>query len=105
MREALTCMGVTEESQEKMMSLLAGILHLGDITFKSVERENVEGSVLDDVSRQSLNHFAELFRCDVNAVEAALLERTLLTRYDSMGDHFLTHSIMLSYPPSLLIFS
>ncbi|KAA3486140.1 myosin-17 [Gossypium australe] len=75
---AMDVVGISEEEQEAIFSVVAAILHLGNIDFS--KGAEVDSSVIkDEKSRFHLNTTAELLQCDVKSLENALIKRVMVT--------------------------
>ncbi|PPS17756.1 hypothetical protein GOBAR_AA02779 [Gossypium barbadense] len=75
---AMDVVGISEEEQEGIFSVVAAILHLGNIDFS--KGAEVDSSVIkDEKSRFHLNTTAELLQCDVKSLENALIKRVMVT--------------------------
>ncbi|KAL0390935.1 UNVERIFIED_CONTAM: Myosin-11 [Sesamum calycinum] len=80
-RKAMDVVGISQSEQEAIFRTVAAILHLGNIKF--AKAEDSDSSVLDnDESKFHLQTAAELLMCDPNALEAALLNRVMVTPED-----------------------
>ncbi|KAK4441603.1 Myosin-9 [Sesamum alatum] len=77
-RKAMDVVGISQNDQEAIFRTVAAILHLGNIKF--AKPEDNDSSVLEnDESKFHLQTAAELLMCDPNALEAALLNRVMVT--------------------------
>ncbi|KAK9732887.1 hypothetical protein RND81_04G029800 [Saponaria officinalis] len=77
-RRAMDIVGISEMEQEAIFRVVAAILHLGNIDFS--KGHEIDSSVLkDDKSKFHLRNVSELLMCDPQALEAALLERVMIT--------------------------
>ncbi|MCD7467399.1 hypothetical protein HAX54_004819 [Datura stramonium] len=77
-RRAMDIVGISEKEQEAIFSVVASLLHLGNIEF--AKGDEIDSSVVkDDKSRFHLQTTAELLMCDVTALEDALLRRVMVT--------------------------
>ncbi|XP_024966855.1 myosin-11-like [Cynara cardunculus var. scolymus] len=77
-RRAMDVVGISDKDQEAIFRLVAGILHLGNVTFS--KGKEVDSSLLkDDKSKFHLKMTAELLMCDRAALEDALLKRVMVT--------------------------
>ena len=79
-RNALTCAGISDDEQRTLLSVVAALLHLGNVTFKSCEKGNTDGSIVTEQGMEWLKKFCALTLCDPTLVERALLNRTMVTR-------------------------
>ena len=80
LQHAMITVGFSESERQHMMSILAGILHVGNIEFKPIDIKGTEGSEINDVSRRFLNNASSAFE-----VEAKDLELCLCYRENSFG--------------------
>lgn len=77
-RRAMDVVGISEQEQDAIFRVVAAILHLGNINF--AKGKEIDSSVLkDEKSRFHLNMTAELFRCDAQSLEDALIKRVMVT--------------------------
>ncbi|KAJ8559335.1 hypothetical protein K7X08_003393 [Anisodus acutangulus] len=77
-RRAMDIVGISEKEQEAIFSVVAAVLHLGNIEF--AKGDEIDSSVVkDDKSRFHLQTTAELLMCDVTSLEDALLRRVMVT--------------------------
>ncbi|XXG43535.1 hypothetical protein AAC387_Pa01g3541 [Persea americana] len=77
-RRAMDIVGISENEQEAIFSIIAAILHLGNIEF--AKGQEVDSSVLkDESSKFHLKMTAELLMCDSQALEDALCKRVMIT--------------------------
>ncbi|KAJ8527226.1 hypothetical protein K7X08_029703 [Anisodus acutangulus] len=77
-RRAMDIIGISEKEQEAIFSVVAAVLHLGNIEF--AKGDEIDSSVVkDDKSRFHLQTTAELLMCDVTSLEDALLRRVMVT--------------------------
>ena len=74
---ALRTVGWGNSQIQSLLSLVAAVMHLGNVTFKSKQVEGVEGSKV--ANKESLEHFCALAKLDCEAVEQALVVRQLQT--------------------------
>lgn len=75
--DAMNSVGMKKKTVTSILSLLASILHIGNIKFKSIQVEGSEGSKL--VSSDAMDNFCQLLGIDKAAVEHALTYRELQT--------------------------
>ncbi|XP_058770978.1 myosin-9-like isoform X1 [Vicia villosa] len=75
-KRAMDIVGISQEEQDAIFRLVAAILHLGNVRFKSEEDSSV---LADEASVFHLQTTAELLMCDPNAVEVALCKRVMIT--------------------------
>lgn len=81
--KAMSSLGWEEEKIDTVLSLIAGLLHLGQITFDSTESEGgVEIAVIAD--DKILNNSARMLGVDVDKLKTALTERLMVTRGDAI---------------------
>ncbi|KAL2323471.1 hypothetical protein Fmac_027850 [Flemingia macrophylla] len=77
-KRAMDIVGISQEEQDAIFRVVAGILHLGNIKF--AKSEDTDSSVLEDEeSKFHLQITADLLMCDPIALEGALLERVMVT--------------------------
>ncbi|KAL9235143.1 hypothetical protein vseg_009931 [Gypsophila vaccaria] len=77
-RRAMDIVGISEKEQEAIFRVVAAILHLGNIDFS--KGQEIDSSVVkDDKSKFHLRIVSELLMCESQALEAALLERVMIT--------------------------
>ncbi|KAL5702572.1 Myosin-6 [Ranunculus cassubicifolius] len=82
-RRALDVVGINSEEQDAIFRVVAAILHLGNIEFvKGEEMDSSEPK--DDTSKFHLRTAAELFMCDVKALEDSLCKRVIVTRDETI---------------------
>lgn len=82
-RTALDIVGISLAEQDAIFRVVAAILHLGNIEFvKGKEIDSSEPK--DDKSRFHLRTAAELFMCDVKALEDSLCKRVIVTRDETI---------------------
>jgi myosin I len=74
---ALRTVGWGNTQIQSLLSLVAAVMHLGNVTFKSKQVEGVEGSAI--ANKTSLECFCSLTKTDYKTVERALLVRELQT--------------------------
>jgi myosin-1 len=74
---ALRTVGWGNSQIQSLLSLVAAVMHLGNVTFKSKQVEGVEGSAV--ANKTSLECFCSLTKLDYQTVERALLVRELQT--------------------------
>lgn len=78
-RASLSLIGLSASDQALLFQVLAGIIHLGEVTF---EKSGESGSRIS--SSQALSSVAKMFAVPSLAVEQALCNRTVITRNDSV---------------------
>ncbi|CAA3030678.1 myosin-9-like isoform X1 [Olea europaea subsp. europaea] len=91
-RRAMDVVGISQKEQDAIFRVVASILHLGNVEF--AKGKEIDSSVLkDDKSKFHLQTVAELLifrfdlfiyffrflRCDLNALEDAMLKRVMVT--------------------------
>jgi myosin-1 len=74
---AMRSVGWNNSQIQSLLSLVAAVLHLGNVTFKAKQVGGAEGSVVSNVA--SLKLFCTLTKIDYDVVERALLFRELQT--------------------------
>ncbi|KAL2236439.1 UNVERIFIED_CONTAM: Myosin-9 [Sesamum indicum] len=77
-RKAMDIVGISQNEQEAIFRTVAAILHLGNVKFSKAE-DNDSSVLENDESNFHLQTAAELLMCDPNALEAALLNRVMVT--------------------------
>jgi myosin-5 len=76
--KAMRKLGWTEKTIDDTLRLIAGLLHLGQITFNSVEKDGLEtAEVAED---KILNYTAKLLGVDVDKMRVALTEKIIVAR-------------------------
>ncbi|RAL43433.1 hypothetical protein DM860_012574 [Cuscuta australis] len=82
-RKAMDIVGISSEEQDAIFRVVASILHLGNIEF--AKGTEIDSSVpKDEKSWFHLRTAAELFMCDVNALEDSLCKRVIVTRDETI---------------------
>lgn len=81
--KAMKSIGWDEARIDKVLSLIAGLLHLGQVTFDSVENEGGQ-EVASITDEEELKSAAALLGVDEAKLRAALIERILVTRGESI---------------------
>nr|GEW23383.1 myosin-6-like [Tanacetum cinerariifolium] len=82
-RNAMDVVGISSEEQDAIFRVVAAILHLGNIEF--AKGEEIDSSVpKDEKSIFHLKTAAELFMCDVKALEDCLCKRVMVTRDETI---------------------
>jgi myosin-5 len=81
--KSMRSIGWDESKLDKVLSLIAGLLHLGQVNFDSVENEGGQevASITDDTDVKSA---AKLLGVDETKLRAALIERILVTRGEAI---------------------
>jgi myosin-1 len=74
---ALRAVGWGNSQIQSLLSLVAAVMHLGNVSFKSKQVDGVEGSAV--ANKASLECFCSLTKTDYKTVERALLVRELQT--------------------------
>ncbi|XP_071689414.1 myosin-6-like isoform X2 [Rutidosis leptorrhynchoides] len=82
-KNAMDVVGITSEEQDAIFSVVAAILHLGNIEFTK-GKEMDSSTPKDEKSRFHLKTAAELFMCDVKALEDSLCKRVIVTRDETI---------------------
>lgn len=77
-QDALKVIGVPEIEHREILSIVAGILHLGNVAFV----ENEHGHAIIHEPEESLANITQLLNCDVVKLQKALTHRTI----DARGD-------------------
>ncbi|KAK9087685.1 hypothetical protein Syun_030079 [Stephania yunnanensis] len=82
-RRAMDIVGISSEEQDAIFRVVAAILHLGNIEFtKGSDIDSSEPK--DEKSWFHLRTAAELFTCDVKALEDSLCKRVIVTRDETI---------------------
>ncbi|XP_019705642.1 myosin-6 isoform X2 [Elaeis guineensis] len=82
-RRAMDVVGISSDEQDAIFRVVAAILHLGNVEFS--EGKETDSSVpKDEKSWFHLRTAAELFMCDVKALEDSLCKRIIVTRDESI---------------------
>lgn len=77
-RNAMDIVGISQDEQDAIFSIVAAILHIGNIDF--VKGKEADSSKLkDDKSLYHLRTAAELLMCDEKALEDSLCKRVIVT--------------------------
>mmetsp|Transcript_27750 Transcript_27750/g.40963 ORF Transcript_27750/g.40963 Transcript_27750/m.40963 type:complete len:1607 (-) Transcript_27750:96-4916(-) len=76
--KAMKTLGWSDETIAEILSIIAGILHLGQISFDVEETDGVDASVISN--RKPLEIAARLMHVDEDKLETALTERLILAR-------------------------
>ncbi|RZC77767.1 hypothetical protein C5167_002019 [Papaver somniferum] len=77
-RNAMDVVGISQEEQDAIFSVVAAILHLGNIDF--VKGKEIDSSKLkNDKSLYHLQTVAELLKCDAKQLEDSLTKRVIVT--------------------------
>ncbi|KAJ4955072.1 hypothetical protein NE237_011855 [Protea cynaroides] len=82
-RRAMDVVGISSEEQDAIFRVVAAILHLGNIEFKKGQ-EFDSSEPKDEKSWFHLRTVAELFMCDVKALEDSLCKRVIVTRDETI---------------------
>ncbi|XP_071709398.1 myosin-6-like [Rutidosis leptorrhynchoides] len=82
-RKAMDVVGISHNEQEAIFRIVAAILHLGNIEFVK-DNEPDSSKPKDDQSKFHLKTAAELFMCDVEALEDSFCKRVIVTRDESI---------------------
>ncbi|XP_050884736.1 myosin-15 isoform X1 [Lathyrus oleraceus] len=78
-RRSMDIVGISHEDQEAIFCTLAAILHLGNVEF-SPGKEHDSSILKDEKSIFHLQMAANLFKCDLNLLQATLCTRSIQTR-------------------------
>ncbi|XP_019178687.1 PREDICTED: myosin-6-like [Ipomoea nil] len=82
-RRAMDIVGISSEEQDAIFRVVAAVLHLGNIEF--AKGKEIDSSVpKDEKSMFHLRTAAELFMCDVKALEDSLCKRVIVTRDETI---------------------
>ncbi|KAK4344705.1 hypothetical protein RND71_034881 [Anisodus tanguticus] len=82
-RKAMDVVGISLEEQDAIFRVVAAILHLGNIEF--AKGKEIDSSVpKDEKSWFHLRTAAELFMCDIKALEDSLCKRVIVTRDETI---------------------
>ncbi|XP_059660209.1 myosin-6-like [Cornus florida] len=82
-RRAMDVVGISTEEQDAIFRVVAAILHIGNIEF--AKGKEIDSSVpKDEKSWFHLRTAAELFMCDVKALEDSLCKRVMVTRDETI---------------------
>lgn len=76
--DAMRIIGLTEEDTDVVLKIVAAVLHLGNITFESSNRD--EAVIETEDAQQALNNAAELLGTTPDALKTALTTRAIETR-------------------------
>ncbi|GFP91078.1 myosin-8 [Phtheirospermum japonicum] len=82
-RKAMDTVGISFDEQDAIFRVIAAILHLGNIEFTK-GKENDSSMPKDEKSWFHLRTAAELFMCDVKALEDSLCKRVIVTRDETI---------------------
>ncbi|GMI96527.1 hypothetical protein HRI_003322000 [Hibiscus trionum] len=82
-KSAMDVVGINQAEQDAIFRVVAAILHLGNIEFVT-GKEADSSEPKDDKSRFHLETAAELFKCNVKALEDSLVKRVMVTRGESI---------------------
>ncbi|KAM1122422.1 hypothetical protein ACFX2I_003979 [Malus domestica] len=82
-RKAMEVVGISSEEQDAIFRVVAAILHLGNIEFAK-GKEMDSSMPKDDKSWFHLKTAAQLFMCDVKALEDSLCKRIIVTRDETI---------------------
>ncbi|KAL3620549.1 hypothetical protein CASFOL_035461 [Castilleja foliolosa] len=82
-RKAMDTVGISFDEQDAIFRVIAAILHLGNIEFMK-GKENDSSMPKDEKSWFHLRTAAELFMCDVKALEDSLCKRVIVTRDETI---------------------
>ncbi|KAL8500655.1 hypothetical protein ACS0TY_020292 [Phlomoides rotata] len=77
-RNAMDIVGINQDEQEAIFSVVAAILHMGNIEFR--KGSEMDSSTLkDEKSKYHLQTAAELLKCNEKALEDSLCKRVIVT--------------------------
>eukprot|EP00545_Synedropsis_sp_CCMP1620_P000127 CAMPEP_0119012202 /NCGR_PEP_ID=MMETSP1176-20130426/6142_1 /TAXON_ID=265551 /ORGANISM="Synedropsis recta cf, Strain CCMP1620" /LENGTH=1668 /DNA_ID=CAMNT_0006965121 /DNA_START=239 /DNA_END=5245 /DNA_ORIENTATION=+ len=76
--KAMKALGWNDQTVGEILSMIAGILHLGQLQFETQEVDGVDASVVTD--KKGLAIAARLMGVDVDMLETALTERLIFAR-------------------------
>ena len=79
-RHAMDVVGISKNEQDSVMRVVAGILHLGNVSFRLSETDDDGCELAGDDSRGALADAAAVMMVDAGKLEKALLTRTIETR-------------------------
>ncbi|KAL5538472.1 hypothetical protein UlMin_045759 [Ulmus minor] len=82
-RRAMDIVGISSDEQDGIFRVVAAILHLGNIEFAK-GKETDSSTPKDEKSWFHLRTAAELFMCDVKALEDSLCKRIIVTRDETI---------------------
>ena len=83
-RHAMDVVGISKHDQESVMRVVAGILHLGNVTFKGSDDADDGCELADDQSKAALNDAAAVMMIYAERLAKALKTRTIVTRDGSI---------------------
>ena len=79
-RHAMDVVGISKNEQDSVMRVVAGILHLGNASFRRSETDDDGCELAGDDARGALADAAAVMMVDAGKLEKALLTRTIETR-------------------------
>ncbi|XP_055832914.1 myosin-6-like isoform X2 [Solanum dulcamara] len=82
-RRAMDVVGISSEEQDAIFRVVAAILHLGNIEFTK-GKEMDSSAPKDEKSWFHLRTAADLFMCDMKALEDSLCKRVIVTRGETI---------------------
>ncbi|KAK6785921.1 hypothetical protein RDI58_014446 [Solanum bulbocastanum] len=82
-RRAMDVVGISSEEQDAIFQVVAAILHLGNIEFTK-GKEMDSSAPKDEKSWFHLRTAADLFMCDMKALEDSLCKRVIVTRGETI---------------------
>ncbi|XP_072971215.1 myosin-6-like isoform X1 [Typha angustifolia] len=82
-RRAMDIIGISPDEQDAIFRIVAAILHLGNVEFAD-GNEFDSSKPKDEKSLFHLRTAAELFKCDVKALEDSLCKRIIVTRDENI---------------------
>ena len=84
LQKALTVIGFSEVQKAEVFSIIAGILHLGNVEFETLDVSH-GGCTISQRTQSSLKKAAELFGLDVVDLTFGLTSRIMQSRTGSAG--------------------
>jgi len=78
--KAMKALGWDEEKTETVLGLVAGMLHLGQVSFDAEERDGVEVAIIKEENENEVRNASDLAGLDHDKLEVALKERIMVTR-------------------------
>ena len=82
--KAMRDIGWKESKIESVISMIAGILHLGQVKFDARESDGVEIAAIDSKTQAGVSSAAELLGVDVSKLQRALNERAVIVRGETI---------------------
>mmetsp|Transcript_3502 Transcript_3502/g.4001 ORF Transcript_3502/g.4001 Transcript_3502/m.4001 type:complete len:1011 (-) Transcript_3502:100-3132(-) len=90
MDEAMDAVGLSGNAKEDIYTIIAAILHLGNITFKKSKKRGQDACVVED--ERPLRDAAQLLSVTPDQLAAAITNRTRVTRTDTMKSPLVTEN-------------